>query len=343
MILRENEKEETIGSAQGMPAPQDSMEVMKTPQGPAQLYALLLRLRPLRQGTLMPFAGELVHGAFLAWLSAAAPDIAAWLHEGQKRRLFTCSSLHFDSSLPGLLKAQRENIHLPLDPQKTYTIRITLLLGDLFPLFYSALTRFQSTGSARASSPFCQFGKQLFLLEEVTLANDDSTGWTGFIPLTRLVEQARQERFTGSSRLTLEFDSLTVFSRGNSKIGYGSHPLMLPLPQMVFSGLARRWVDIAPPELAEVIQKERLEQYLQEDGVIIVDYDLKAHHVQFTTHEQRGFIGSCTYQLRGRRELANGESPLTLPQQIYLLAQLAFYSGVGYKTAMGLGQTRIRR
>jgi hypothetical protein len=42
---------------------------------------------PLQQGTLKPFSGELVQGAFLTWLGTAAPEVAAWLHEGQKRRL----------------------------------------------------------------------------------------------------------------------------------------------------------------------------------------------------------------------------------------------------------------
>lgn len=37
----------------------------------------------------------------------------------------------------------------------------------------------------------------------------------------------------------------------------------------------------------------------------------------------------------------NADTPLTIRQQIYLLARLAFYSGVGYKTAMGLGQVRL--
>ncbi len=32
---------------------------------PANLYAMLLKLRPLEQGMLMPFSGELVHGAWL--------------------------------------------------------------------------------------------------------------------------------------------------------------------------------------------------------------------------------------------------------------------------------------
>ena len=319
------------------------METLTTPTGPARLYALQLHLRPLQPGTLMPFSGELVHGAFLKWLSHAAPDVATWLHEGQKRRLFTCSGLHFERSGPGLLKAERENIHLPLDPQKTYTIRLTLLLATLFPLFHEALTQFDVSRSGAGTSPFLQLGKQFFLLEEVTLTNDDPTGWTGFTSLTNLVEEARQTRLGNAATLTLEFHALTAFNRGNSKIGYGSHHVMLPLPQMVFLNLARRWEDSAPPELVGIVQKERLEQYLQEDGVIIVNYNLTAHHVHFTTHAQRGFVGTCTYQLRGHREQTSPEAPLTLQQQIYLLAQLAFYSGVGYKTAMGLGQVRIKK
>lgn len=304
---------------------------------PAQLYALLLRLRPLQQGTLMPFSGELVHGAFLKWLRQAAPRVAAWLHEGQKRRFFTCSSLQFERTG---LKAERENIHLPLDPQKTYTVRLTLLLGGLFPLFHEALTAFNTAQRGANNVPFIQLGKQRFLLEEVVISNDDPTHWTGFTSLTTLIEQAKQVQF--GAHLTLEFASLTAFSRGNSKSGYGSHTLILPLPQFVFQNLARRWQDIAPPEFVGIVQSEQVEKYLQEDGVVIVDYDLKPHHVHFTTHQQPGFLGSCTYQLRGPHEPSPTESPLTIQQQIALLAHLAFYSGIGYKTAMGLGQARLR-
>jgi CRISPR-associated endoribonuclease Cas6 len=311
------------------------------PTGPVRLYALLLKLRPLQSGTLMPFSGELVHGAFLSWLRASAPDVAAWLHEGQKRRLFTCSNLHFSQPIQPHLKAEREHIHLPLDPQKTYTVRLTLLLGELFPLFYSALTQISLAGTKASTPPFLHLGKQLFLLEEIVLSNDDPSGWTGFTSLANLIEQARQTRFGNNASLTLAFASLTTFSRGSAKTSYGSYHSVLPLPLFVFQNLLRRWEDVAPPELLGMIQKERLEQYLQEDGVIIVDYDLKAHHVRFTTHQQRGFVGTCTYQLRGPHEKTTQEAPLTLHQQVFLLAKLAFYSGVGYKTAMGLGQTRL--
>ena len=292
----------------------------------------------------MPFNGELVHGAFLKWLGVAAPDISSWLHEGQKRRLFTCSSLHFARPMQPQLRAEREHIHLPLDPQRTYTIRLTLLLGDLYPLFHKALMQFNvsQVGSRSTPPPFIQLGKQLFLLEEVLLGESDPSGWTGFTSPHALVEKAARVKCGKTTTLTLEFASLTTFNRGSSKAVYGLHQVMLPLPLYVFQNLMKRWEDIAPPDLADAIQKEALEQYLQEDGVVIIDYDLTAHHVHFTTHQQRGFIGSCTYQLRSSSEKPGTETPLTLQQQVFLLAQLAFYSGVGYKTAMGLGQSRLR-
>jgi len=317
------------------------MDMIYPPVGPTRLYALQLRLRPLQQGTLMPFSGELVHGAFLAWLRHAAPDVATWLHDGQKRRLFTCSSLQFAPSMQPLFKAERENIHLPLDPQKTYTVRLTLLLGELFPLFHSALMQFNLSEASSSKPPFIQLGKQLFLLEEVILTNDDPASWTGFTSLDALVEQARQRRIGKNAALTLEFASLTTFSRGSARTKYGSHQVMLPLPLFVFQNLARRWEDVAPPEMAHFVQKEHIEQYLQDDGAIVIDYDLKAHHVTFTTHQQRGFVGNCTYQLRGPDEAVTPEAPLTVRQQLLLLALLGFYTGVGYKTAMGLGRTRV--
>lgn len=309
----------------------------------SRLYAFLLKLRPLQTGTLMPFNGELVHGAFLRWLRVAAPEVATLLHDGNKRRLFTCSSLQWPLPPQRMMQAERENTHMPLDPQKVYTIRLTLLLGDLFPIFHRALMDSHAPDQT-AAPPFMQIGKQLFLLEEVVLlphTSQTSADWTNFVTFTQLVEQAQAAAPKEVSKLVLEFASLTTFSRGNPKTGYGPHQVMVPLPQFVFQNLVKRWEDIAPPELAHVVEKERIEQYLVEDGAIILDYDLKAHHVKFTTHIQRGFVGTCTYQLRGS-DAATAATPLTLHQQLFLLAQMGFYSGVGYKTAMGLGQMRLK-
>src|SRR6266487_2549171 len=245
---------------------------------PARLYAFLLKLRPLRSGTLMPFSGELVHGAWLNWLRGAAPDVATWLHDGNRRRFFTCSSLQF-----------------PISPQRAL---------------------------------------------EVELNNDAPSGWTGFTSLSSLVEKTRRLRLGPVQPLTLEFASLTTFNRNNMRSrSYGAHYARLPLPQYVFPGLLRRWEDIAPPELAGVVQKELIERYIDDDGVIVTDYDLRTHRLKFTTHQQQGFIGTCKYHLRGSDDEAR-YSVLSIRQQLLLLAQLAFYCGVGYKTSMGMGRVR---
>jgi CRISPR-associated endoribonuclease Cas6 len=332
---------------------------------PARLYALLLKLRPLERGTIMPFSGELVHGAWLEWVRKAAPDVAAWLHDGNKRRLFTCSSLQFPLPLVRMRQAERDNVHLPLDPEKNYTVRVTLLLGELFPLFYNALMHFNMEEFGARKPPFMQLGKQAFLLEEVISSPDDPSGWTGFTSFTNLVEEAKMVKLGNAKPVTLEFGSLTTFNRTNAMNRvYGDHYARLPLPQYVFPGLARRWQELAPPELVNVVRREQIEQYIENDGVIIEDYDLKTHRVNFVKHPQNGFVGTCIYQLRGPDEEtgrtgavecrfiehvpaptmldkeATNAAPLPVRRQLLLLAQFAFYCGLGYKTPMGMGQVR---
>jgi CRISPR-associated endoribonuclease Cas6 len=310
------------------------------PSPPARLYAMLLKLRPREAGTIMPFSGELVHGAWLKWIRAVAPDVSDMLHEGNKRRLFTCSSLQFPLPRARMLEAERQNTHMPVHPEKTYTIRITMLLSKLFPLLYHTLMR-GTGGNFSSEIATMRIGKREFLLEEVICTPGDSGSWTGFTSIADLVACARARDMGSQFSLTLEFASLTAFHwiDATDKT-YGSHYARLPLPKYIFPGLARRWQEIAPPDLASLIQKERLERYIEADGIIIEDYDLRPHEVHFVRHPQRGFLGKCTYQLRGPDEPTLPEAPLSVRQQIFLLALLSFYTGIGYKTPMGMGQVR---
>lgn len=341
----ERMKQVALDGSSFSPEPSEAVTAVTTlaAASPAKLYAFLLKLRPLQEGTLMPFNGELVHAAWLDWLRSAAPDVATWLHEGNKRRLFTCSSLQFPLSPEKLLEVERRNVHWPLSPEKTYTIRITLLLGELFPLFHKALTDFTGASNARGvRPPFMRLGKQSLLLEEVIIENGDAGGWTGFTSFADMVEAVQASKLGNAVPLKLEFDSLTTFNRGSAKTrAYGNYSALLPLPNYVFLNLTKRWSELAPPELATLVQREAIEHYIQDEGIIIADYNLHPHTVRFTTHTQPGFIGTCKYVLRGPDEPTSEESPLTVRQQILLLGQLAFFCGVGYKTAMGMGRVRM--
>ncbi len=316
------------------------MDIPLASTAPARLYAIVLKLRPLTQGSLMAFSGEQVHAAFFNWVRSAAPEVSAWLHEDGKRRLFTCSSLQFPFAAERMREAEYKNLHLPLFPDKIYTVRITLLLTDLFPLLYTALVHptMQTTDIER--EPFMRLGKQDFLLQEAVMSADPA-GWTGFTTFAALVEQLQARSMQETETLSLEFASLTTINwinRHNKQ--HGNHYAMLPLPLYIFPMLAIRWRELAPPEIAHVVQVECIERYIQDDGMPISHYDLRPHFVSFVKYPQRGFVGTCTYQLRGPDETSTPDSPLTVRQQILLLAQFAFYSGIGYKTAMGLGQVR---
>jgi len=309
----------------------------------SDLYAFYLKLRPIQHGTLMPFNGELVHAAWLDWLRSAAPEVATWLHEGNKRRLFTCSSLKFPFSSARMRDAERRNIHLPLDPLKTYSIRVTLLASQLFPVFYNILMNLKN-GSAVESknSPFIQLSRQTFLLEEVVVEAGGQGGWTGYGSFQDLVERVRGLHLGKIEHLHLEFSSLTTFSRGSIRQrDFGNHYARLPLPNYVFPGLAKRWAELAPPEYVGYVQRERIEEYALNEAMFIIDHDLKVHSVKFTTHTQPGFVGTCSYALYGPDEPPTDSAPLSIRQQIILLSHLAFYCGIGYKTAMGMGQARM--
>lgn len=185
-----------------------------------------------------------------------------------------------------------------------------------------------------------RIGKHLFLLEEVIIGDSDASDWSGFASFTQLVEQAQNRRLGRVEPLILEFDSLTTFSRGSQRQkSYPGHHARLPLPAYVFPGLARRWQELAPPELAHFVQVRRIEEYCNE-GIIIADYHPRTHQLKFTNHSQTGFLGTWKYLLRAPDEPTTPEAPLTVRQQILLLSQLAFYTGVGCKTAMGMGRTR---
>jgi CRISPR-associated endoribonuclease Cas6 len=307
----------------------------------SRIYALLLKLRPLTKGTLMPFSGELVHGAWIRWLREISPEVAQHLHNGGKRRLFTCSSVQFPFPQDRLLRAQKENVHLPLAERQSHTIRLTLLSGYLFPLLYEMIIA-MNKGSLFPESTVIEIGKQRFVLDAMISSPEDASGWTGYTTYEELVALAQCQRFTATHSFSLEFASLTTFHRLlTTGKKYGAYYAQIPLPHYIFPGLAKRWHELAPPELASFIQKERIETYIAEEGIIIDDYQMQTHHVHFSEYVQRGFIGTCRYLMRGPDEAPSAEAPLTIRQQMQLLAWFAFYTGVGYKTTMGMGQTRL--
>ena len=102
---------------------------------------------------------------------------------------------------------------------------------------------------------------------------------------------------------------------------------ILPIPQLVFRSLYRRWQSLDGPELP----KDFLE-WLDDYGCVI-----SRHHIQSVCfydgpRTQKGFVGPVTYTC------LDGDSPYS--NVIVNLIRLGFFTGVGYQTTRGMGCIR---
>jgi len=122
---------------------------------------------------------------------------------------------------------------------------------------------------------------------------------------------------TSSSDITLEFTSPTSFrQQGMQEV--------FPQSYLVFGSLLRKWntfsTVLLPNELAD-------------STFLVKKFNLKTELVDFGNYKIIGCTGYCTYQLDKRMT----------DYQVKMLKCLAYFAGVagiGYKTSMGLGDTR---
>lgn len=126
------------------------------------------------------------------------------------------------------------------------------------------------------------------------------------------------------SQLELEFQTPTSFKQQNIIQPF-------PLPELVFGGLLRRWNTFAPAELKFDSPQETLRERAEWQGMIAA-YDLKTKAIKMKVDEI-GSIGWIRYEFPN-------------PQQARIatiLAHFAEFAGIGRKTAMGMGQVRLKK
>lgn len=117
-------------------------------------------------------------------------------------------------------------------------------------------------------------------------------------------------------KLALRFYSPTSFhTRGAT--------LPLPLPGLVFGNLLERWNRWAPMTLSPELKR------FADSSLVISKYNLKSVALPLVGGVQIGFVGLVEYTA-----LEGDPYWLSLVQ---LLADFAFYAGVGVKTGMGFG------
>lgn len=271
------------------------------------LYSLVLVLAPTVEATLGATMGHQAHAAFLDAIRVADPALSATLHaSGVPVRPFTMSPL--------LGTGRPRGDEVTLSPERTYALRCTVLDAAVYERF---MARFlQSDGR-----PLLRLGRASLLIREIR-TTPGSHPWAGYTTWQELADGAQPR-----PELTLEFASPTAFSFGQK--AWGKKIVLLPQPELVFDSLARAWNLLAPASLQ--VDRQALAEYLKEHAVI-KQLRISTRMLRFARSPQVGFTGQATYGLMQ----ADGAAR----RQLAMLAEFAFYAGVGYKTTMGMGQCR---
>ena len=149
------------------------------------------------------------------------------------------------------------------------------------------------------------------------------------IEITKVVTNSEQDKRCQC----LEYQELREKAKPHSNIKFkvhstttfrvGDRHIIFPAPNYLFHNLLNKWQMFGDEKLS--LENKDFEK------VYVSRYDLQSTMEKFRDYPIKGFKGSCEYEL---------DSTLSKQKkrEINLLFDFAFYSGIGYKTTMGLGQ-----
>lgn len=293
-------------------------------QQQGELFSLLLRLEPEEAGLVLPGSGNHIQAAFLDLVRQGDPALADDLHQPNQRRPYTLSHLKGFHHLTETALEEALLHQQPVDvaPGQHYWLRITMLKPQIFELFLQRMLLLQRSLSLR-------IGTASFRISRFLAAEQEPHPWVAYTTFAQLMQEARTVR----AHYRLEFASPTAFSKGQCH--WGRQLILFPGAADVFESIARQWECFAPESLRLTQQGLTTDDIASwcNANMIVTHYELKTRYLPARKFGMTGFLGHITYEVKGsmRDPVARWLTPF---------ARFALFSGVGYKTAMGMGQCR---
>jgi len=266
------------------------------------LLAVILELTSQRTAILPSHLGRGNHSLFLDWIAGFDAPLAQAIHDGEGLRPITCSSL---------LGITPTADGLPVRGGAQYSVRLTSLDPALSHQMEAHLISDPPATWKLHGHPFTV---------SAVVCDPARNTWSGSTSYENLASRYLIAGEKPSKSMTIEFASPTTFKSKEMNVP-------APLPGLVFGSLLDRWNAMSAVTLPDDLRT------FAEDAVALSQYQLRTEVVQ---HKQGslliGAVGRVTY-----RALVDDVYWLAC---LNILADFAFYSGVGAKTSTGLGQCR---
>jgi CRISPR-associated endoribonuclease Cas6 len=245
--------------------------------------------------------------------------------------LVTPPGVHLPSSngvkVHAALMHKISDVNLPLgqvlhDLQRNKCITMALLPrpdgGSQLRLTFmgsQGLAYAQSLITSLSKQKTIRIGKVLCDIDEVVVGGTPLTGVSSWFDL-----------MSGPIGRVLHFQFLAPTAIMKKDSNGERYTSLFPDTRDVFAGLARRWIALAGPELPL-----DLLEFIEDGGCVVANHELRTLEWRLPERTQIGFVGHTVYFCRI-------QSP-THVAALNALTRFAFFAGVGYQTARGMGAT----
>ena len=268
----------------------------------------LISLIPETDVTLRPTMGHHAHAAFLSILRESAPDFAEKLHAHAAQKPFTVSPLLGKMEKRGNLRHIKAGTECKL--------RFTFLDDELFTHFGKAFLTL--------TMPSIRLGEAVFQVRQLTSHATEERSWSGNATYAELVQSAKTD-----TQMSFQFYSPTAFRRLTPRGQQTRSDTYVDILRCYQSWI-NKWNAFAPIKL----DKTEILSFVREYGQV-TNVRTESRVLNFGRHTEGGWVGTCAW-IFYPEDLLDDD----LLRTVNCLSDFAFYCGTGYKTTMGMGQTR---
>ncbi len=267
-----------------------------------------ISLVPETDVTLRPTMGHHAHAAFLSILKKSNPEVAEALHAQAAQKPFTVSPLIGKMEKRGHLRHIRAGTECKL--------RFTFLDDELFQHFGKAFLTL--------TMPPIQLGQAVFQVRQMVSHATEERSWSKSETYAELAESTKTD-----TRMSFRFYSPTAFRRMTPR---GQKTRNDTYPDLVrcYQSWVNKWNAFAPIKL----DRTEILAFVTEYGQV-TSVNIDSRKLNFGKHIEVGWVGTCACVFYPEDSLDT-----EMLRTVNCLAAFAFYCGTGYKTTMGMGQTR---